>query len=176
MTTVGIDPAFGLSKGTMLCIHSGTGLRFERIAPNDKDILSRFRAIRDGVLIATDAPVHERVVVAVELPTRLLGAQRHVLGLLWMLYDALAGPCEVWEVPTATLKRFATGKGKADKAEIATACVSRWGKLLGHERMTLNEDEADGLVLNRIADCLSCGDNYTRDQQAAVLKCRRVGH
>lgn len=176
MTSLGIDPGFGVGKGTMVCVHDSiAGIYFARICPGDKDLLARFRAIRDDVAACIAARRHERVVAAIESPTRILGSQRNAIGLLWLLYDALAGACELWEVPTATVKRFATAKGNADKAEIATACMARWGKLLAG-RVTLNEDEADGLVLNRIADCLAGGAGYTKDQQAAVLKCRRVGH
>lgn len=171
MTTVGLDPGFAIGKGVMLCRRNGGKVIFLRCASEGADLLSRFRDIRYKVSVASAAT--DRIIIAIEEPTRLLGNQRHVLRLLGMLEDALVGPCEVWRVGTATLKKFATAKGNADKATVATCCTKRWGHLL--EQESLNEDEADALVLERIAACLAGEDGFTQAQRECAAKAQRVG-
>jgi len=53
--------------------------------------------------------------------------------------------CETMPVHTATLKKFTTGGGKADKEEMKRAIARRWEKLF------LDDNEADAYALLRYA-------------------------
>jgi len=71
--------------------------------------------------------------------------------------------CPLYEVPPAVLKRFATGRGNAGKAQVVAAVVKRWGIEVR------SDDEADALALAHIARCLRGDpDGYTVTMRAAL--------
>jgi crossover junction endodeoxyribonuclease RuvC len=54
-------------------------------------------------------------------------ASKDLVGLWWVVYDRLArGGHDVVVVPPSTLKRWATGKGNADKAAVGVAIGRIW--------------------------------------------------
>lgn len=62
--------------------------------------------------------------------------------------DENQGRFRVVEVSPSEVKKFATGKGNANKIQVVTAVVKRWGVEFG------TDDEYDAYVLARIAMCL----------------------
>lgn len=75
------------------------------------------------------------------------------------------GDAEVLEVPPATLKKFATGKGNADKVAMATALVKRYGVTYG------TSDEYDAYALCRLGACwMELEEPQTEWQVEAVEK------
>lgn len=63
-------------------------------------------------------------------------------GLWWLALDAIWQVCTVVEVPPASVKKYATGKGNADKDTVLLAVARRFP----HVDLTGN-DEADALIL-----------------------------
>jgi crossover junction endodeoxyribonuclease RuvC len=90
------------------------------------------------------------------------------------LYEA---GIEYLEVSPAALKRFATGRGNADKIGVATAVTKRWGVMLR------TEHEYDAFVLAKIGQALTgvwIGPPLTSFQQEvvdriAVAKAKKCG-
>jgi crossover junction endodeoxyribonuclease RuvC len=71
----------------------------------------------------------------------------------------------IYEVAPSTLKKFATGTGRGDKALIMAHVAMRWGRLFE------NSDEADAYVLARIG-LAACGldSQCTASQKECALK------
>lgn len=84
---------------------------------------------------------HKPNVVAFEMPHQRGGSPSQVLlGLLGILYKACAeAKVEFVSVHSATLKKFATGGGRASKEEMRAAASSTFG------REIKSDDEADAL-------------------------------
>lgn len=66
--------------------------------------------------------------------------------------------------PPTTLKKFATGKGVAEKGLVMTNVYKRWGI------DTSNNNEADAYVLSRLGHCLCHPETYTEFQRQASKK------
>src|SRR5690606_27950883 len=103
----------------------------------------RLQRITGAVLNAVGTPD----LVVVEGPSHghaRQGGQHDRAGLWWLIVEALAAVQEVpvAEVPPATLKRYATGKGNADKDSVLLAVARRWP----HVEIVGN-DTADALAL-----------------------------
>lgn len=71
-------------------------------------------------------------------------------GLWWVIRLALhEDEADVIEVPPATLKKYATGKGNASKSEMLAAAIRRL------DYPGADDNEADALWLEQIGLCLS---------------------
>ena len=75
----------------------------------------------------------------------------------------------MFEVPPAMLKKWATGKGNANKATVVSAVSQRHGMLLS------NDDEADALALAHLAMMVrepTAAHPYPKDQRLVADKLR----
>lgn len=109
----------------------------------------RLSAIRAGVV----ASIVGADLVMVEGPAFGRAQQMHALGqLAGVVYLALDEAGARWMlVPPASLKKYATGRGNAGKAEVLAAAIRRLG-YAGHD-----DNEADALWLRAIGlDLLGC--------------------
>lgn len=77
------------------------------------------------------------------------------------------GGFPVYEVPPATLKKFATGKGNANKAQVTSALASRYGRTFA------SDDEADAFGLSElglvVVGARPASNEAQREAAAAVL-------
>lgn len=73
------------------------------------------------------------------------------------LFDA--GLSNILVYPPTTLKKFATGKGVAEKGLVMTNVYKRW------DVDTSNNNEADAYVLSRLGHCLCYPETYTEFQR-----------
>lgn len=78
------------------------------------------------------------------------------------LFDA--GLSNILVYPPTTLKKFATGKGVAEKGLVMTNVYKRW------DVDTSNNNEADAYVLSRLGHCLCYPETYTEFQREASKK------
>lgn len=82
-----------------------------------------------GLLGSLQLPIHEDTVVVIEQPSyaSVGGSHHDRSGLWWMVVNYyLELGYRVAEVPPATLKKFATGKGNAGKDEMLAAAIRRY--------------------------------------------------
>lgn len=85
-----------------------------------------------------------------------------------LVHDARVA--SVVEVPPATLKRFACGKGNAGKVEVATALTARYGRTFGSDNL------ADAFGLAMLGACvLGDVEPATKVQRAVVDGLRGAG-
>lgn len=88
-------------------------------------------------------------VVCIETPaySQTTGSHHDRSGLWWLVVDALLGEeLELFEVSTSTVKKYATGKGNANKDTVLANVVRRYP-----EAPVESNDEADAFVLAAIA-------------------------
>ncbi|WHT20987.1 hypothetical protein N8J89_07950 [Crossiella sp. CA-258035] len=134
MTTriVGLDVSF-TSTGVARLDQTGSGWRHQlypiRTGPHRKGdpwaLLDRMEYIRSECAIATE---HADLVV-IEGPSfsSVGAASKDLMGLWWLVIHRLRqARLDVAVVPPASLKRWATGKGNADKAAVGVAIGRIW--------------------------------------------------
>lgn len=83
-----------------------------------------------------------------------------------ILRNALVDVCRVVEVAPSSLKKYATGKGNADKAEVISALSRRYG------RTFKSDDAADAFALLQIGLCLvgtASPENRAQQEVIAML-------
>lgn len=118
---------------------TGTGIATpttaDTITPGGRRGIERIQYIRDCIL--GDLLDHEPDLVVIEGPSYgSQGGQAHDRAGLWWAVRLLcveAYPVPVAVVPPATLKRYATGRGNADKAAMAVAAYKRLGRELADD-------------------------------------------
>lgn len=143
---VGIDP--GLTVTTVCAPECWTEednfLAF--MAPKDVRGTARLSSLQEGVRAFLRS---DPALVALEGYSFGSPGKQHAIaewgGVLRLLLFKENVPFIV--VPPSTLKKFATGKGNADKREVAVAVARRWD-------VEGNEHEVDAYVLYRIAQAL----------------------
>lgn len=144
MISIGIDPSTytGLAavggdwKSTKLVnIKTAKGLRrVQLIARQVRDFVASCRT--DGSVVCIEGYAYGNVntlVTLVEIGTAIRLAL-HELKVPW------------YDVPPTVLKKFATGKGNAKKAEVAAAVRERWGF------ESPSDDVVDAFVLARMGE------------------------
>lgn len=122
------------------------GMRFLRFRRWLREV---FELNRMGIWSRHDdahAPLEHRGVIAFEQAHHRGGhATSLAVGLVTVvLEEAAAQGVETSSVHTATLKKHATGSGRAGKPDMQAAALKRWGKPAGGE---LQEDQADALCV-----------------------------
>lgn len=125
MTILGLDPSltgFGVSDGAASFVIATT---------NDDTLGKRCRIIFDRLTEFATAQAKPQLWV-VEAPMLNPKMGMHLYEVGWIMshvYDALAtvGEVRIIEVPPATLKKFVTTKGNADKTAMAIRVYKRWG-------------------------------------------------
>lgn len=110
--------------------------------PNDPGQFNRLRRIRDRVLEFVNQDTALVVVEGLAFGSGTAG--HHTITGLWhLVMEAVDSRCIPWaEVPPATLKKYATGKGNAAKDEVLAAVLRRWPDIV-----IGGNDEADALAL-----------------------------
>jgi len=131
---VGVDASI---SSTGLAVLGAGEPEFRRVQtrPRGEDIASRVGRLRESVVKLTRAldsilyaaPAAEVDLVVLEMPAfGKSNGQTHMLaGHWWLTVHALEkyAPGRVTSVATTTLKKFATGSGRADKADVHSAAV-----------------------------------------------------
>lgn len=173
-TIVGIDPSLG---GTAVCLIDRQGqaqtFRYESQAPSPKTAVNRAKRYR---WLVTRISQHLRwdKVRRILIEGYSFGSKgQAVLDLAefgGILREFLtrkieqAGLPELLEVPPAVLKKFMTGKGNADKLQVAVAIVKRYNLELP------SHDEYDAYSLARIGACLEGWCQPETDFQQEAIK------
>ncbi len=80
-----------------------------------------------------------------------------------LLRNRLAGIGVVTEIPPSSLKKFATGKGNADKLKVAVAVAKRYDVEFA------SDDEYDAYALARLGACLEGWEQPQTEFQQAVV-------
>ena len=145
MTTVaGLDPSL---TATAIAIESRVQLlRTPYTGPE------RMIEIRNRVL--THTLYADLVVIEAPSFASATRSAKEIGGIWWVLRVALhEDDTDVLEVPPATLKKYATGKGNASKGEMLAAAIRR----LDYDGA--DDNEADALWLEQIGLCLA-GDEH----------------
>ena len=96
-----------------------------------RDVLGYYTGKYDVIGIAMEEPY---------------GAHKASLKVLYKVFGVAEFLCELWGIPyhqahTMTVKKFATGKGNAKKADMIAAALKQWPELPAD----ISDDEADAL-------------------------------
>lgn len=95
-------------------------------------LVQRFDRLK-GILESLKFTIQDDTVVVIEQPSysSVGGSHHDRSGLWWMVVNYYLGlGYGVAEVPPATLKKFATGKGNASKDEVLAATIRRYPEVL----------------------------------------------
>ena len=138
---VGLDPGtkatgFAGADGTLFTIATGDELRGRRLEELDRKLV-RALALHHPrpALVVLEGP-------ALHAPGALsLVRQAEARGII--LRRLYLEAIDVVEIPPSSLKRFATGKGNADKAAMVASAAA-------HGPQVLTSDEADAFHLRRL--------------------------
>ena len=108
------------------------------------------------------------VLLAIEGTGHLQGHGRVNIGLHSMIRDRMAANANVQtlEIAPATLKKFVTGSGRAEKSEMGAYIIRHWGKEIGDDVPC--EDVLEAFALLKFAECYlhpddECWTQYQRD-------------
>jgi crossover junction endodeoxyribonuclease RuvC len=163
---VGIDPSL---TGTAVCVAGNNPERFSSVpAEGLRGRMLRFITLANTVVNAV--PLNARVM----LEDYSFGSRGDAVtnlaeygGILRM--KLLEITPDVVEVTPSQLKKFATGKGNADKTAIAVAAFKRWGIEFA------TSDETDAFVLAQIGLCYSGQQEPDNAAQREVIETLRNG-
>lgn len=175
MIVAGVD--LSLTSTGIALVSTEEALRPEtlrvRTKPTDGSTLQRMRV----VVAETFAAVRQARYVVIEgLSFGSHGsATRDLAGLWWLMVDVLASAERealgrgLGIVAPDTLKLWATGSGRASKAEVRDHITRRW-----HLQERITHDEADALTLASMGLHYHCGLPWTPTQaQERALKTPR---
>ena len=119
--------------------------------------------------------IGEADLVCIEKPFGIQGHGKVLVNLLGILQLFLVtqGTSHV-EVPQTTLKKFATGYGRAEKSDmVLQAYKGRCGTNLIPEDYSFEaktEDEVDAFFLALLGHCILSQEHFTKAHQEAVKK------
>jgi crossover junction endodeoxyribonuclease RuvC len=169
---VGIDPSL---NGTAVCVLNNklehTCFRFtsEYVGTSMRERMARYRS----VIVAIDQHVRWDRVHAVYLESYSFASRGQSVIDLAELGGVLRqhlintteglGIAEPVELTPSTIKKFATGKGTADKIQMAVAIAKRWGV----EFQT--SDEYDAYAIARIGACIAGWCDAETDYQREAI-------
>lgn len=164
MKVAGIDPSL---NSTGLALPDGT-TRTLKQKPADGDY--RLVKIKLGIISAFEYPNRPDLVVCEDLPKNAMGAgiTGQVQGVIRELLQSYKIPYLL--VSAATLKKFATDNGRADKAQMRSA----WLEMTGEDNP--RDDEVDAAWLRTLGlymTASNCPSPHLDDRwEAAVTKLR----
>lgn len=124
LTATGVASEHGLHTIRSKALGDGLPERAARV----EGIVSGVRHAVTGVSpwLFTDPP--ELVVIEAPAFSRTTGHHHDRSGLWWLVIDRLRSlDIPVVEVPPTSLKKFATGRGNADKGDVRLACYKHAG-------------------------------------------------
>lgn len=148
VNVLGVDPS--LTATALCCAPSRSeraGFTVSRTRASEPGTVVKLDRMRTQVSAITDAAGGSHLVV-VEAPSFASqgSATRDLAGLWWLMFDALCRlDVPLGVVPPSVLKKWATGKGTADKFLVGQAIARRWPAV-----ELRSDDEADALVLASI--------------------------
>lgn len=161
LPVVGVDPSL---TGTAVWSSSGYSKEFSsRKAEGIKGRLNRYDKLIQGVL---DAIQFEPEVIAIE--GYLAQIKGHGIGLVeygWQLRVELMRKwpkAKLIEISPSLLKKFASGKGNADKVAVASGLTKRYGVVFTSDNM------ADAFGLMRIALMMAQREDPENNAQGQV--------
>lgn len=128
------------------------------------DFVDQLKRIDEQILLHTPA---ECVLACIEnYAFSRFGKIVHLgeLGGVMKLHLFESGIKNILTFPPTTLKKFAVGKGVAEKGLVMTNVYKRWGV------DTANNNEADAYVLSRLGHCLCHPETYAEFQHQASKK------
>lgn len=145
-TVLGVDPSL---TSTGLCWATSTPgdlpkVHLSKTRPGEKGTIPKLDRLEFQVHAVLEPAVHADLVL-VESPSfgSHGSATRDLAGLWWLLIAELrAADVSLAVVPPAVLKKWATGKGNADKWAVGQAIGKRWPAVALD-----GPDEADALTL-----------------------------
>lgn len=154
---IGVDASIA---STGLAVFGAGEPQFRRIKtrPRGEGIASRVARLRESVVQISRAvdsilyavPATEVDLVVIEMPAfgKSNGSTHMLAGHWWLAVHALEkyAPGRVASVATTTLKKFATGDGRADKTDVHAAAVRAFPGLIPADFKQGN-DLADAAVL-----------------------------
>jgi hypothetical protein len=173
---IGIYPSL---TATAVCIWDRHGPRvdvFGSKPPYDSSI-----AARNGRYFAMWCKVQAVVLSANRIPGESIAciegygssmrghSQVPMIEYGWYLRHALMDTITLIEVPPACLKKFATGKGNADKLAVCMAVAKRYGVSFD------SHDLFDAYVLARMAACYAGYDDPANETQRDVISVLKNG-
>lgn len=128
-------------------VESGVQDFSKRRGESNGGMFFRFRTWLSNILDGMKGDNDDIIVVYEQAHHRGGAATEIAVNLTGRVQEACASrSIEFATVHTATLKKFATGKGKADKSEMVTWAANRTGKLIA------DDNEADAIAIAYWAD------------------------
>lgn len=152
---MGIDASLGGFAFCVLCRYPHHAVEQQLKSKPADTVAGRIARYRSLVL-PTLVAVHEHQPRIVVIEGYSHGSQGRATldlaelgGILRMsLLEAVPSGCQIVECAPATLKKFAAGKGNADKSEVVSALSRRY------DRTFKSNDQADAFALAVIGQCL----------------------
>lgn len=159
---LGIDLSL---SATGVAVLAEAGNIFLTIATSPREPISqRLEKIADALVVI--ARGHQPALIVAEAQAFAkfgVAALGEVHGAVKYAFRKAEVQVPVYVAPT-TLKKFATGSGKAEKSDIKMAIFERWGVKL------TDNNQADAYILARIAGALHGGLPATLEHQRECLK------
>lgn len=183
MVIIGVDPS--LQKTGVSVKRDGEPLKMFLIDKRKRDKKQKDidpgRMVAIAEEIAKLADTCEPVILCIEEHGGQTGYASGNIALHWLIRVELAKTCNsrALLVAPATLKKFVTGNGRAEKGEIGAHIIKRWGEEIGDN--LLQEDALESFALLKFAQCWldtksDCGYAYSwADFQVNIAKFQRAG-
>jgi crossover junction endodeoxyribonuclease RuvC len=174
---IGIDPGMGkmgLCQDVDDCItnkaivstigtHLNIGNKIVKVTSEEK----RLSFFKDHVVNGLELLlyINRADLAVIEAPFGIMGHGRILLELVGMIkFLLIQNKIDFCEVPQSTLKKFATGSGKAEKSQM----VLKASKEYGFEAAT--EDEVDAFWLSRVGKCLLYPEKFSESRRDTLKK------
>ncbi len=164
MIIIGIDPSLTVTACCILQSLPHSGPLLERVIPGKLRGMERLDYIQNSIRDILNR--YSCDLVCIEGYAYARPNQAHQMGELGGVLRLLLYRENVpyTEIAPPTLKKFATGKGNADKDQVMLQVYKRWGIECA------NNNEADAFVLAKMGECLIMGKEELTVAQAEAMK------